>query len=90
MRFIYTDGNNEDFIMLCHLLDDYLNELVCGEENRTQYIQYNILNDIHDVVLIYENDMPIGCASFKIYKNDIAEVKRVFIKKECRVKHKVT
>ena len=28
MRFEYTDGNNKDFIELCHGLDDFLNELV--------------------------------------------------------------
>ena len=27
MRFEYADGNNKDFIELCHDLDDFLNEL---------------------------------------------------------------
>ena len=50
MNFIYTDGCNQDFVKLCHLLDDYLNEITGGEENRKQYIKYNTLEDIHDVV----------------------------------------
>ena len=86
MEFLYTDGRNQDFIKLCHLLDAYLNDLVGGEENRTQYLQYNTLEDIHDVVLAYENNNPIGCASFKFFKRGIAEVKRLFIKKEYRGK----
>ena len=42
MRFIYTDGNNKDFIELCHLLDNFLNELVGGEQNQQGY-KYLIL-----------------------------------------------
>lgn len=84
MRFEYTDGYNKDFITLCHELDIFLNELVGGEENRAGYIQYNKLDDIHDVVIAYDNDIPIGSASFKKYDDENAEVKRVFIKKEYR------
>ena len=72
MRFEYTDGNNKDFIELCHGLDDFLNELVGGEENRAEYIPYNQLDDIHDVIIAYDDEC--------------AEVKRVFIKQEYRGK----
>lgn len=84
MRFGYTDGCNKDFTELCHGLDDFLNELVGGEENRIEYVQYNKLDDIHDVIVAYDNDTPIACASFKKYDNECAEVKRVFVKKEYR------
>jgi len=86
MEFIYTDGCNQDFIKLCRLLDDYLNKIVGGEENRKQYIPYNKLEDIHDVILAYDNSTPVGCASFKFYDNNTAEIKRVFVKKEYRGK----
>ena len=65
MRFEYTDGNNKDFIQLCHGLDDFLNELVGGEENRAEYIPYNRLDDIHDVIVAYDNAVPIGSALFQ-------------------------
>ena len=84
MRYAYTDGTNKDFIELCHGLDDFLNELVGGEENRAEYIPYNTLDDIHDVIVAYDDDMPVGCASFKKYDDKSAEVKRVFIKEEYR------
>lgn len=84
MRFEYTDGGNKDFISLCNLLDNYLNESFGGEENRAEYIQYNKLNDIKDVIVAYDGDIPVGSASFKKYDDDCAEVKRVFIKKEYR------
>ena len=84
MIFIYKEGSNKDFIELCHMLDDFLNELIGGEQNRAQYIPYNRLDDIHDVILAYDGDVPVGCVSFKKYDNYNAEVKRVFIKDEYR------
>ena len=87
MQIKLTDGQDKDFIQLCHALDRFLNELVGGEENRAQYIPYNALDDIHDVLVAYENNIPIGCASFKRYDDKNAEVKRVFVKEEYRGKH---
>lgn len=86
MRFIYTHGGNSDFIELCQCLDKFLNELVGGEENRAEYIPYNQLNDIHDVIIAYDAAIPVGCASFKKYDDECAEVKRVFVKEEYRGK----
>lgn len=86
MEIIYTDGKNKDFIHLCELLDDNLNEIVGGEKQRSQYVQYNTLTHIHDVFLVYDNEYPIACASFKHYDDEIAEVKRVFVRKEYRGK----
>ncbi|MDE6319143.1 MAG: GNAT family N-acetyltransferase [Lachnospiraceae bacterium] len=84
MQFVYTDGRNSDFIELCHGLDHFLNELVGGEENRAEYIPYNQLDDIHDVIIVYDDDNPVGSASFKKYDDECAEVKRVFIKQDYR------
>ena len=84
MEFVYTNGDNSDFIELCHSLDNFLNELVGGEENRAEYIPYNRLDDIHDVIIAYDDDIPVGIASFKKYDDECAEVKRVFIKQKYR------
>ncbi len=86
MRFNYTDGTNSDFIELCYELDAFLNGIANGEENRKKYNQYNKLDDIYDVILCYDEDIPIGCASFKMYEDSCAEVKRVFVKKDFRKK----
>ena len=85
MRFVYTDGSSLDFMELCHELDDFLNELVGGEENRAEYILYNQLDDIHNVVVTYD-DIPVGSVSFKKYDDECTEVKRVFVKEEYRNK----
>ena len=86
MRFVYTDGSSLDFMELCHELDDFLNELVGGEENRAEYIPYNQLDDIHNVIVAYDDDIPVGSVSFKKYDDECAEVKRVFVKEEYRNK----
>ena len=64
IRFEYTDGHNIDFIFLCHALDDFLNEIVGGKKNRAQYVPYNAVDDIRDVVVMYDADKAIGCAGF--------------------------
>lgn len=85
MRFVYTDGCSLDFIELCNELDNFLNELVDGEENRTEYISYNQLDDIQSVIIAYD-DIPVGSVSLKKYDHECAEVKRVFVKEEYRYK----
>jgi len=59
---------------------------VGGEKQRKEYVQYNALEDIHDIILIYDDERPIACAGFKLYDGDIAEVKRVFLTAEYRGK----
>lgn len=75
MHFEYTDGSDYDFIELCHLLDSFLNNLVGGEENRAEYIPYNSLDDIHDVIIIYDNSAPIACAAFKNMIKNVLKLK---------------
>lgn len=86
MNFIYSDSKNKDFIQLCCLLDNYLDEIAGGKENRNQYIKYNTLDNINDIVIAYDNNIAAGCAGFKLYDNDTAEIKRVFVKPEYRKK----
>lgn len=48
-------------------------------------IPYNQLDDIRNVIVAYD-DIPVGCASFKKYDDECAEVKRVFIRQEYKGK----
>ena len=84
MQIIHTDGRNPDFINLCTQLDTVLEEIVGKTVQRNQYDLYNRLDDIHDAVLIYVDDIPVACGSFKRYNNRTAEIKRVFVRKEYR------
>ena len=79
MEIVLTNGCDKRFISLCNQLDTCLNQLVGGEKQRTQYVQYNGLQDIHDVVLIIDEDHAVACGSFKHYGNEEAEIKRVFV-----------
>lgn len=38
------------------------------------------------MILVYDNNISVGCASFKRYGDDCAEVKRVFVKFQYRGK----
>lgn len=82
--FSVTDGRDPDFVALCHELDEFLNQLVGGEQNRAEYIPYNALDDIHDVIVVRDGGIPVGCASFKRYDDTCAEIKRVFLREACR------
>lgn len=84
MEIKYTNGEDQDFVNLCKLLDDSLNEAVGGETQRSEYNQYNKRDHIHDVFVLYDHNLPIGCAAFKEYETGVAEVKRVFVRKDYR------
>ncbi|GAB1359594.1 hypothetical protein MASR1M31_13800 [Porphyromonadaceae bacterium] len=83
MKLIYTNGKNPDFISLCKQLDNNLNTII-GCDRQITYDNYNLLDNIHDVWIAYEENRPVGCASFKQYADRIAEVKRVFVLPEYR------
>lgn len=84
VRYVVTNGTDKDFISLSKLLDSYLDGLVGGRENRSFYIPLNQLEHIHNVILAYYKDEVVGCASFRHFESGIAEIKRVFVKKEFR------
>ena len=78
-QFIKTNGENQDFVQLCKKLDDNLNDIVGGKKQRQQYIQYNKLDSIHDVIVIYHNSIPIGCGAYKLYDDETCELKRIYL-----------
>jgi GNAT superfamily N-acetyltransferase len=84
MRFIHTNGQDPAFVSLCTELDAYLNELAGGVENRAQYVPHNKLDFIRDAFVTFDGETPVGCASFKRFDEDTAEIKRVFVKPEYR------
>jgi predicted DNA-binding protein (MmcQ/YjbR family)/GNAT superfamily N-acetyltransferase len=83
-EFVDTNGENMDFVMLCRKLDSALDELVGGKFKRDEYIQYNLRDSIHDVIIAYRNGIPVGCGAYKMYDEEHAELKRIFIDGTCR------
>ena len=77
-----TDASDEDFIDLVKLLDKELGATYT--ESSDFYSQYNTLNDIKNVVLVYDGENAIACGAIKEFKEDIMEIKRMFTRPEYR------
>ena len=80
MEYKFTDGADKDFAYLCKELDTSIDKLVGNKFDRKPYIQYNQRDNIRDVIITYNQNELVGCASYKKYEQDIAELKRVFVK----------
>ena len=79
MIFKYSNGSDPDFIQLCSQLDDYLNCIAGGVQNRKEYLPYNKPNSIQHAVILYDADTPIGCIGLRHYAKGVAELKRLYI-----------
>jgi GNAT superfamily N-acetyltransferase len=79
-----TTSSDPDFITLVKLLDAELAE-IDGDEHGF-YAQYNKIDKINHVVLVYDKDTAIACGAIKAYSTDTAEVKRMFTQRAYRGK----
>lgn len=84
MTIIRTDSTNKDFIELIQDLDVELD--VMDKEAHTICSQYNGLEAIKNVILAYSDEKVVGCGAIKKYSEDTMEVKRMFVRPECRGK----
>ena len=85
--FIKTNGENDDFVKLCDLLDQNLDMLVGNKFNREQYGQYNQRESIHDVIIVYKNKEPVACGAYKFYDDITVELKRIYVDSSQRGKN---
>lgn len=83
-RFVKTNGENSDFIFMCQKLDANLDEIVGKKEQRSKYAKHNLLDSIHDVIVIYVDDTVVGSGAYKVYDEETVEIKRVYIDKPYR------
>ena len=79
-------SSNEDFIILCDELDDFLNETAGGEIERDKYKKFNYCDTMDYVIVTYAGEKPVGCAALRKYSDEEIEVKRVFVREEYRGK----
>ncbi len=81
---IRTHSGDENFRILVRKLD---NDLWNRYGNmQLEYQQYNIIENLHTVVLVYENEKPVGCGCFKKFEADCVELKRLYVDAACRGK----
>ena len=84
LRFTWTDGNDRVFRDFYLITETYYSRIVGGEENRRQFIPYNLSSAVEDVLLVYRNGTPVGCAGLKRYSDTDVEIKRVWVEPACR------
>lgn len=82
ITLIRTDSDNKDFQSLVTLLDKDLSDRD-GEEHAF-YAQYNKTTMIKNVVVCYNDNIPIGCGAFKKFDENKVEIKRMFVKPDFR------
>lgn len=84
--FIIKRATSEspDFQKLVLELDKYL-AIRNGDDNDF-FVQFNIIDLLKNVVLVYQNEIPVGCGAIKEIESDSMEVKRMFVPKEFRGK----
>ena len=79
---IRTNGNHPEFIKLVSQLDAILRELD-GEEHEF-YAQFNKIDTLEHVVLLYIDQLAVGCGALKKYSIDTMEIKRMYVLPEYR------
>lgn len=50
------------------------------------YDQHNIIEQLDTVVIVYLDDVPVGCGCFKPFDADAVEIKRMFVQQGARGK----
>ena len=84
ISIVRTGSNNPDFLKLVSELDKEL--WATYGEAQAGYAPHNKIKTTLPTVLIYENDIPIGCGCFKDFDNKSVEIKRMFTLNEHRGK----
>jgi putative acetyltransferase len=83
-RITRTTSSNGDFISLVQLLDTELHSRYGASQ--AFYDQFNRVDQIKNVIILYSNEKPVGCGAFKMYSENCVEIKRMFVLGENRGK----
>jgi GNAT superfamily N-acetyltransferase len=84
IRTIRTDAFNPDFLQLNSQLDAEL--AIRDGKDHAFYAQYNTVDDIHHIVLLFNEKEVIACGAIKEYQPGIIEIKRMFVPRAHRRK----
>ena len=80
-----TNSKDKDFINLVKELDAFLS--VKNGESDDFYSQFNGLEDLHQVIVLYADEKPIGCGAIKKFDSTTVEVKRMYVRKKLQGKN---
>ncbi len=84
MKLLRTNSENQDFIQLVKMLDEYL-AYVDGDDHAF-YDQFNKIDSLQHCIVLFEEENPVGCGAIKGYDGETAEIKRMFVIPEFRGK----
>lgn len=80
--FVRTDASHPDFRDLVKWLDQELADR--DGEDHAFYHQFNTIEALKHVVVLYKDNVPVGCGAIKKFNDTSAEVKRMFVKPDFR------
>ncbi len=72
-----TNSNDKDFGILVHELDKDLWSRY--GEMQLEYRQYNVIENLPTVVVVYTDNKPVGCGCFKHFEPLTVELKRMYV-----------
>jgi len=75
--YIKTNSDNTDFQKLVAELDADLK--IRDGEDHAFYAEFNKIDRIKHVIVVYDDELPIGCGSIREYSADTMEVKRMYV-----------
>lgn len=76
MKFIRTNQNNSDFQNLVDLLNKELS--ICNGDDHAFYNHFNGIENLNNVIVIYQANKPIACGAIKHFDKGIVEIKRMY------------
>jgi GNAT superfamily N-acetyltransferase len=82
IEIIRTDSKNKDFSNLVKDLDAYL-RMTDGDEHEF-YNQFNSIDKLNHVVIIYMDRQPVCCGAFKEFDDSTVEIKRMYTRPKMR------
>lgn len=84
VRIERTDSSSADFQMLVKFLDADL--AIRDRDEHAFYAQFNKTDQLKQVIVLYENDIPIACGAIREWADGIMELKRMFVQPSSRRK----
>jgi GNAT superfamily N-acetyltransferase len=84
IKITRTDSTHRDFIELVKHLDTDLAQR--DGTDHSFYAQYNKIDKIKYVVVVYKDSQPVGCGAIKEYAPDTMEIKRMYTSPKSRGK----
>ena len=77
LKIIRTNSENYHFIEMVKELDAYLK--ITDGEDHAFYNQFNNIDVIKYVIVVYKDDKPVGCGALKHFDTDCVEIKRMYV-----------